>query len=383
MNSRWKKFHARHGNKKYTPAFNSFLEAIIADSGAPLNERVWAWMIRRSWGNHSDACIDQTSGAILTQADSAREFGLFDKAGDPDRRTVNRVFLEFERRGYVHFEGQEIRPVDEPTFALSSLNVANGCDISTEITTVKAFVEQVWAANHPVEYKEYQNLKQELQKLDLAILQEWKAFREMSQTGATFEAGPVANGSVELSPTEPTPGAPILIGLNNPKQSSAAAAFSSFVEADGAEQQNEPPPPASPDATPEKAVVKVTAALAQFEQPDRETVLELIQACSEADTEATADEIVVLIETKGRRWRGPGLAFFLRTVPSCFPLHRNVSHPHPSPPPDEGTHAEALENMLLEWPDHPQADAWRAELETLRKPAESEERAKAQKAGQG
>ena len=64
-------------------------------------------MLRYSWGNHSDCCVD-AKGIILTKADCARKLGV-------TRQTVQPVFDDLEARNCVRVTRRlGIFPLDDP-----------------------------------------------------------------------------------------------------------------------------------------------------------------------------------------------------------------------------------------------------------------------------
>jgi hypothetical protein len=358
--TRWNVFFQRHGQASYTPVFNAYLDAQIADPDCPLETRVVAWIIRRSWGNHEDFCTD-ASGRNLTQTDCARQLGL------KDRRQVNPIFLRLKNSGYVLSEGQAIRPNDNP-LGLDS-NVRNRHDFletKAKVDAYQSFLEEVLAYNEPDVYRTYHEREQAFKEVKIEVLSRYTDYRRKSETGTTNDDANVANRQDTTAETgRPLPSA-TLLPLKPLKGESAAAVFPSVEEAPG---HRASPPPAAPSSISGDELRTVREALAHFERPEVADVSKLIRACRKIDPQATAHEIALLIGEKGRRWRGPGLALFLEVVPACFPFER-AAPAAPAPPANEPTTAEKIadrEKLIASLPDHPQVEQWRAELAELKK----------------
>lgn len=326
----WNEFWQGHGKQNYTPVFNSFLESLIANPRVPLPLRQLAWVLRNSWGRHSDAVVNE-EGVHQGQIDCARDLKLFDRKGQPDRKKVNPGFQQLAVLNLLRFEGRDILPVDNPlglaTFADSSpivdplpTNGEEGAKLS-----VSQFVTTVWSTIKPAAYEEYQTVERRFKELRTDILSDFKAYQGKSERGATSsEVCPegdrhdVGKGSDIVSEGGSTLGTPSLNRTSKRSLNGSAAAFSPSRESKTAELNT--PPPITKDS-------QVSTALNRYETPDRHTVLDLIRACRDRDPSATADEIVKAIHEKGQRWRGPGLAFFLKTVPPCFPMERRTENP--------------------------------------------------------
>jgi hypothetical protein len=355
MNAKATAFFKRHEGY-YTTVFNDYLDAQIDDDRLPLETRIGAWIVRRSWGNQEDFCTD-VSGKNLTQADCARELNL------KDRRAVNPIFRQFKTSGYIVCEGQAISPVDDPL----GLNVSGRDDISeneAKTLTYSHYVEDVLAKHNPDVYKLYQEIEEKRRKIRLVTLRLYTEHLRMSQGAATIEAYHVSGRSDNESQGAGHSPDPSLLGLEPHNKKSADGVSSSVVEAPG--HRASPPPPTETRLFPNQDEIKtIRDALAQYERPERDDIMKLFRVCRRADPEATAHEIALLIGEKGRKWRGPGLALFFQVVPACFPFDRAAPAAESGPPISEPT-AEDLENWLAAMPEHPQAPEWRTQLETLK-----------------
>jgi len=362
--SKWSEFHARHNERNFTPVFNAQLEALIDDEEATAPERAWAWVMRTSWGNHSDHCVG-TKGETLTQADYARKIGVH-------RREVNPTFQEFGRRNYVQFKGREIHPVDDPTFADSSLIVGNGGDKHAQGKgSFSNFFSEVWATQHPTEFAEYQEHDRRRKEISLAALTEWKKRKkELSETGETNQA---------QSPKRE--GQPV----RNGSDSSAKTGTTSERRIYRSKQENvkEGPPSSSFSK-------QVREALEHHGTTDDDVIQQLIKACRMNAPDCTADEICHFIAEKAklinRRTSNPA-GFLLTIVPKCFAgesfrtfrakAARKPQAQTVQPISDE-EYTETLEGLLARQPQHIQASEWR---ETLRKLKEKTPAAKTATAG--
>jgi hypothetical protein len=116
----------------------------------------------------------------------------------------------------------------------------------------------------------------------------------------------------------------------------AAAASSTFVEAEYCEEENAPPPPSPPvsqfiQPPPEAEIAEITAALSSYKTPDRDTVRQIVKACRGREAVATTAEIVGVIHELGQRWDGPGLGLFVSKVHLHFPLPRGSAVQHKLP----------------------------------------------------
>ncbi len=100
--SSWARFYERHSKAHYTPVFNTFLDAQIADVNLDLLVRVLAWVLRNSRGRHSDGVIDaegmrqsltgipkSTVAYSITRLNDLRL--IFTQTGNSGRRTVHRL----------------------------------------------------------------------------------------------------------------------------------------------------------------------------------------------------------------------------------------------------------------------------------------------------
>lgn len=393
----WNEFWHSHAGRNYTPVFNSFFDSQIADMKLPLTLRVLAWVLRNAWGRHSDACIDE-AGARRTQVDCARELKVFNRKGEPARNKVNRILSKLQAWGLVRVVGWDIFPID-PEQA-SSLNLRLLSHPNAPIGEDKAkinvddYCESVWKLEKPSTYGEYQIVAPRYKELRTELVSDCKAYNGMSPRGVTNEengAAGVPEGCDNLSQRDGTNEPPSLIRTKEHSYDDSAAAFSKVVD-DNEPNQN-PPPPIDEG--------KITKALTRYERPDRPTVLELINACRKRDDAATTDEIMELIHQKGKRWKGPGLALFLRTVPPCFPLERGTENPSEALPyyllPTSVRRLrQQLRDVEAAIAASPEDQALKVELEAVRQRLEFEERdygnqrkgaasegsAQAQKAGQ-
>ena len=179
----WEGFWRFHGTRNYTPVFHEFFEAQIADPRVPLLLRVLAWVLRNSWGYHSDAVVN-SDGARLTQVDCARALNLFrkNKKGEmePYRVKVNAAFKQLARLNMLWLEGKSIFPIDpsQPnTFAYSSLFVkpvfTNGEERAKK--TVAEFLEEVWKVVKPKAYEEYQKAESHYKGWRVDLMNDYRA----------------------------------------------------------------------------------------------------------------------------------------------------------------------------------------------------------------
>src|SRR6185437_1295846 len=160
--SGWREFHQRHGEQYFTPAFNAYLEAQIRDPKLGTDSRIDAWLLRRSWGNHADSCVDSKKGIIQTQADCARDLGL-------KRQTVNPYFALRAEQNFIRLEGREIFLVDDPEgngaeegpdSSPNILPVSDGSLPNDPLRSLDAFLDRVLGVAHPL-VKEYQEIREE------------------------------------------------------------------------------------------------------------------------------------------------------------------------------------------------------------------------------
>jgi hypothetical protein len=381
--SKWGDFHGRHSERIYTPVFNGFLEALIANKKAPLFTRVCAWVLRRSWGNHSDSCVN-AKGVILTQSDCAAELGLMNRKGKPYRQQVNPVFLALARLKCLKFSGQEIFPIDDPTeedFANPSPPVDPSSTNSEEngkVPSFQSFIAEIWASNHPAEYTEYQKTEQHYKELRTGILSEWNAFKEqLSERGKTNGNGaserggqPVREGDDDASARGATDEEPILKGFKEAKQQ---ASFSPEQQVENAVTESGL---ADLSGNRAKAERRAAARFANTPPAQREAVLEHFSG----DLQRMAK----------RRNQPKSWGILVSAMEDAMAAIRAKPQRAPDTPkatPQEATVEErirTLEELIAMSPEHPQIGDFRAQLEKLkRKPSESEGKAKAQRAGQG
>ena len=167
-------------------------------------------MLRYSWGNHSDCCVD-AKGIILTKADCARKLGV-------TRQTVQPVFDDLEARNCVRVTRRlGIFPLDdpneEPTEGFSSSPnfrptseplLTSGEDEANE-QDFSDFVKRVWAKDHPDDYEEYQKAARKVKEMRARMLKDWREHKKAKYgphlTSADFE---VREGSDEESGEVPT-----------------------------------------------------------------------------------------------------------------------------------------------------------------------------------
>jgi hypothetical protein len=341
----WGQFWSSHERRPFTPAYNTFLDSLIQNPEIDLLLRVVAWILRTSWGNWVDSCVNSEGVAVL-QVDCARDLKLFDKKGEPDRRKVNPIFKLLEERNCIRFEGQEIVVNDNPLnvpFAESSLNVGNGVDISGPLG-FKEWVGTVWREQEPARFKAYQKAEALRKKLLMQALADYKTYKaEMSETVPTNdEQSPKSErqkdgqGADNSSPTGATndraslyqPLKPLIGG-------SSASAFS--------RSQAAPPPPKKTnpgDGVRAQALDAIRAAAQLYGSVDHNKVRELYDLVRERDPQATADEITQVMHELGPQKRTPGMEFFIASVPPRFPLPRvrsvaaaaaGVENPPPEP----------------------------------------------------
>lgn len=206
----WTEFHQRHERRKFTPAFNSYLEAQIADQRLALDVRIGAWLLRSSWGNHSDSCVDG-QGVIQTQADCGRALRV-------DRRVVNLPFQDYEERGYIRFKGREILLVDDPRRSapdegedpppFPTNGEENGKD--DPLKSFDAYLAKVVASRDPAGYALYHQAAEQVKQFRTAYLPTWKEFRKSERVGQTDSPNGSDNGSertgqtLERGPTNAT-----------------------------------------------------------------------------------------------------------------------------------------------------------------------------------
>lgn len=385
----WNEFWQSHGRQNYTPAFNTLLESLIADPRAPIFCRVLAWVLRNSWGRHSNAVVDE-SGIRQGQVDCARDLKLLDKHGQPDRRKVNHVFQRWARLKVVSFDGREIVPNDNPLGL--EVGFAQYSPFSDPIWTkgeetvrwtVSLYIEKVWSVAKPLEYAEYQKAEHHYKELRTDLINDYKAYTEMSERGPTSEAAcpngvrqDVGLGDDTASERGTTIASPSLNKNEEPFLNGASSSFSI-----------------------------VRTELERHGNVDDDVLFRLVKSCQQKAPDCTPEEINHFIGEKARlispRTRN-SIGFLLSAVPKCFEggsfkafRRQQDATQRLKAEERQREHAEA-ERLLqelrqqLEDPNTPEDDkafirqAW-PELEATpeRKPAQQEPSTKAQKAGQG
>jgi hypothetical protein len=346
MSANWSDFWKRHGQRNYTPTFNGHLDSLIEDPTATVAERVDAWILRTSWGNWSDCCVDG-NGSALVQSDCARRLKL-------DRRQVNPVFKDRESRGYIRFAGREIHPLDDPagtepdldaTFADSSPNVDTFRTLSEEEAKPMSFgawVSSTWADQHPDDYKEYQRVERQWKSFRTRMLNDWRAAQRMSEGSMTSEAEcpkdmgqNVGEVDDKVSEGSGTIASPSLIQTVNSKPSVSSSSSVS-------EQRVTTTTTNQPPVNEAEAKRIVGAALTRHGNPDPGFVAELLTRCRAVRPDSTPEEIAGAIQAvaPARRERSH-LGFFLTAVPNALAAPRHVPLPAPQ--------AAADDPALLRW----------------------------------
>jgi hypothetical protein len=179
------------------------------------------------------------------------------------------------------------------------------------------------------------------------------------------------------------------------KNSKRASSSSVLEDPASAEEKPTTTSPSYGVPAPEKSLRYVMEALSHYGTPDRDVSRQLIEACLRAAPDATDEEMVHFIHEKGQYTLKRGkvdnpIGFLLIAVPKCFSgetlcAYRSRRNPV-FPTAEDEQRWKAAQQAALDDPELSEAerDVIRLSLglETNRKPAESEPRAKAQTAGQ-
>lgn len=307
---KFQEFWARHSKLPFTPAYNAFLEALIANKKVPLFARICAWALRRSWGNHSDWPVN-AKGVLLTQSDCAAELGFVNAKGKPYRQKVNPVFQELERLNFQKFKGQEMTLIDDPMgigFADSSPKADPYRTFSEEkenngdFPSFQSFIAEIWAEKHPVEYKAYQETAQRYKEFRTGMLTEWNALKEeVSERGETNgKARPKGGGQ------------PVREGGDTTSEREAT---------------NEEPHPyrgfkqENVNDSSSSVFSVVGEAFRTYASADDDGLTQLINGCRKNAPDCTPEEIAHFVHEKAKlitkRTTNPG-GLLLMAVPKCF-----------------------------------------------------------------
>lgn len=349
-------FHESHRKGAFTPTYNTFLDSLIADQKQDLLLRVIAWILRTSWGNWMDSCVN-SEGVAVGQTDCARDLGLFTRKGEPDRFKVNPVFKLIEKRNCIRFEGQSIVLIDNPlnvNFATSSPEVDPLSNFSGPLGFME-WMGNVWKEREPARFKEYQEVEERYKALRTQALSDYKTYKEeMLERGPTNKGESrkgtqqkVGEGSHDSSARGATNGrASLLTETLKPVigESSSSASSSSSAP---------PPPKGNPaDGVRAQTLDAIRAAAQLYGSVDHNKVRELYDLVRERDPEATADEITQVMHELGPQKRTPGMEFFIASIPPRFPLPRVMSRAAAAgaegapPEPDEPFDEEAFRRQL-------------------------------------
>jgi hypothetical protein len=381
--SGWPEFYNKHKGQHYTPAFNSCLEAQMADARLVLEQRICAWLMRTSWGNHSESCVT-SEGIIQTQVDCARALKLTrtEKGKQvPDRQRVNHVFRRLERLGYIEVRGQEIFVKDDPAgiFASSSLEVDHKSTPEDQPTNgFRQYMETVWGAANPDDFKRLQEMEQAVKQIRTSILSEYKRHKQMSDPVLHSEEAEGRNGSDNIpervlhSPEQGSTLAGVSINENGKQKrlASYAERIRSEVEASGLLVKG-----GSLDARTAQNTAKRLHALAPADRVD-DVLTELGIECHQ------------VAQRKHNRPKSWGIILTLLEDAIGRVLERDSQAP--SKPPGEAQSASSIESQIatleealsaLREMKSPQVAKVQAELDALR--AQSNEHARAQEAGRG
>lgn len=71
---------------------------------------------------------------------------------------------------------------------------------------------------------------------------------------------------------------------------------------------------------PERLIAAAQETLTEYGYPERHDLAQLAADVLKRDPTATPEDLVAVIEDKAKTWKGPGLMYFYRVVPPCFPL---------------------------------------------------------------
>lgn len=311
--SKWNAFHARHGERKFTPVFNDYLEAIMQDPERETAERVDAWIMRRSWGNHSDSCVD-ANGIIQTGSDCGRDLGI-------SKQRVSEVLRQRQKTSYIRLEGREIIPVNDP-FAFSSQEryvrtsdeeEANTASSSTGSLTFSVYMQEVFAREYPHDFKEYQRYEAKIREVKMRALNLYRQVQRLSEMSGQSDVE--ASDGCGQNVTECTDNAAEMSG-----QSPAAsyitkqklikgtkAASASFEEGPAAVAPQTPPPP-------------LLKALKPFLKDEPQLPAQLLKACQRFAPKASPDEIAhfVYLKTERANQAKNPVGFLLSVIPAFF-----------------------------------------------------------------
>lgn len=380
--SKWGAFHGRHAERMFTPVFNGFLEDLIANPEAPLFTRICAWVLRHSWGNHSDICVD-SKGVVLTQTDCARDLGFVFKNAEGEmevrRQKVNPDFLELKRMHYLRLDGQGIEPIDDPTearFAFSLLPVDSPRTQSEEngkLPGFQSFIDEIVAREYPDEYRAYQEVERLRKEIRTGLMKRWTEFKERLSEGSSTNDAEASDGSGQPVGGQPdnasdgpghSPPHPISLKPEN-KVNDSSSSFS-----------------------------LVRKAFESYAKTDND----LFKGFLKETRKATPDELVELINEKGplvpkrAKNRAAYLATSVVNAVESEDFEERRKQPEPVPEVTLEEEIAMLEATLAQyeagWPDYAGLPKMKSYLETLRsrlaerKPAESESgKPKAKRAG--
>lgn len=298
--SGWSEFHERHGKGNYTPVFNSFLDAQIADVELELPMRVLAWVQRNSWGRHSDACVT-AEGIRAGQTDCARELGILDGKGAPDRRKINAVFQHLAQRGVLRLDGWEIVLIDPAMLnkipQMSERDARLGEDVAK--MSIADYLERVVKVSRPSVYEEYQTVERRYKELRVEFLSELKVLSKQSERGATSEeecreglGHEIAEGSDNAAKRGPTIPPASLYENGERFYNGASSSFSTIRE-----------------------------ALTAHGQTDDDVIKQLWESCRKNAKDCRPEEIAHFIQVKAalitKKTRNP-VGFLLHSVPKCI-----------------------------------------------------------------
>jgi hypothetical protein len=288
----FREFHDRHRDAagvklKFTPAFNSYLEAIIADQTLSVETRAGAWLSRQAWGNFSD-CAVNAKNMSLTQRDCADRLGVHESR-------VSHVFAEFKARGYLRTVGQALYPVDDPvTFAFSSNKCADIRKPSPQNRWNS--YRKSWLQEHPTEAGEFSQARSVLARVTHRILADYKAAygldadspdpkkqlegSESVRTSANFSGGACEHPQDSLADSRKfdlrTPShsdAGILIDVKKTKESKSSSSVVGELKLEATTTiqptpiQTQTPPGAPPEMGPARFSVRLAEMFAAAGKP--------------------------------------------------------------------------------------------------------------------
>lgn len=384
----FEEFHERHRDQTsgkrlgWMADFYRAKEGIMFHKEADLKWRVLELGKCRSWGNGNRDYIAQENGEPMTQRQIADLLGV-------SYKRVCEAVDELVQGGYFGREGQIILVLDDPAAARAERDKQTKKSGTGRISGAeKAKFLQAWAAHHPEQFKEYQQLGKEIEERfeRQRAMQEtaWEWYQEeqkKSGTGRTSETEDperggekVRDGAEESSGTGRTEDDPNLNWFTSTYLQLASCIKGEpeklVFEAVGRSGLRH-----LPGNLP--AAIRNTAAVFATEPPERRSavLVHFQDDCS---------QIAGRRENKPKSW---GILRRLmedaiRAV-SESSADENAEAPEPPPAPSVEEQIESLENLLEAKPDHPQADSWREQIAALkRKPAASEGGEQARKAGQ-